>query len=207
MKINPHYRAVILNVMTHPSNSFSTKVQRYTDLIQAGDLNALSGLFDVTGVRLVRYATGITGNQHDGEDIVQSVLAKIATNPHLISQRDCSWSYLLRMTRNAAIDLTRKRNRNAASSRMNNEIAIVNTTDKMEVDTKQIIWIAIHQLPRNQREVILLKIWEQMTFEQIATVLELSIGTVASRYRYAINKLRHGLASISVERTRHEIRS
>ena len=193
--------------MTHQNNHFTSKVQQYTEQIRAGDLASLSSLFDVAGVRLVRYATGITGNQHDGEDIVQAVLTKVATEPNLILDRDCSWAYLLRMTRNAAVDLLRRQSRSKVSDKGTLKSVVVQTEYRLENDTKQKIWVAMNRLPREQREVILLKIWEQMTFEEVATILQLAPGTVASRYRYAINKLRHSLASISVERSQHEIRS
>ena len=45
-------------------------------------------------------------------------------------------------------------------------------------------------LPRDQREVIVLKIWSEYTFEEIAGLLELSPNTVAGRYRYGLEKLR-----------------
>lgn len=45
-------------------------------------------------------------------------------------------------------------------------------------------------LPVEQREVIALKVWEEMTFAQIAAIVKASPNTVASRYRYGIEKLR-----------------
>jgi RNA polymerase sigma-70 factor (ECF subfamily) len=46
------------------------------------------------------------------------------------------------------------------------------------------------RLPREQREVVALKVWEEMTFAEIAQVVKASPNTVASRYRYGIEKLR-----------------
>ncbi|MGA2748995.1 MAG: sigma-70 family RNA polymerase sigma factor [Verrucomicrobiota bacterium] len=46
------------------------------------------------------------------------------------------------------------------------------------------------QLPPEQREVIVLKIWNGMTFEAIGRFLEVSANTVAGRYRYGMNKLK-----------------
>jgi RNA polymerase sigma-70 factor (ECF subfamily) len=51
------------------------------------------------------------------------------------------------------------------------------------------VWAAIRGLPTDQAEVVVLKIWESMTFAQIAAVLEISPATAASRYRYALEKL------------------
>ena len=49
---------------------------------------------------------------------------------------------------------------------------------------------AIERLPPEQKEVITLKIWSELTFDEIARTLDLSLNTVASRYRYALDKLK-----------------
>jgi RNA polymerase sigma-70 factor (ECF subfamily) len=54
---------------------------------------------------------------------------------------------------------------------------------------------ALQRIPPEQREVLVLKIWGELTFEQIATELGLSANTAASRYRYALAALRRELAS------------
>ena len=51
------------------------------------------------------------------------------------------------------------------------------------------MWTALRTLPPEQAEVVVLKIWEDMTFAEIGTVLEESPNTVASRYQYAMAKL------------------
>ena len=45
-------------------------------------------------------------------------------------------------------------------------------------------------LPQDQREVIVLKIWHEHTFEEIGELLEISPNTAAGRYRYGLQKLR-----------------
>jgi len=54
-------------------------------------------------------------------------------------------------------------------------------------------------LPTEQSEVVVLKIWEAMTFSQIAEVLEISPSTVASRYRYGLEKLAATLHTTKAE--------
>ena len=48
---------------------------------------------------------------------------------------------------------------------------------------------ALTNLPQDQREVIILKIWGDLTFQEIAEMFSCSINTVTSRYRYATQKL------------------
>jgi RNA polymerase sigma-70 factor (ECF subfamily) len=63
-----------------------------------------------------------------------------------------------------------------------------------------LVEIALRELPPEQREVVVLRVWGGLTFAQIATALDQSINTVASRYRYALEALRREMKSYSHER-------
>lgn len=52
---------------------------------------------------------------------------------------------------------------------------------------------ALSSLPDDQREVTVLHIWGELTFSQISELLGVSSNTVASRYRYALGKLRDSM--------------
>jgi len=60
-------------------------------------------------------------------------------------------------------------------------------------DTQRFVREAVATLPPSQSEVIVLKIWEGLTFAEIAEVLDESPNTAASRYRYALQKLSQSL--------------
>ena len=57
---------------------------------------------------------------------------------------------------------------------------------------------ALNQLPCDQREVVVMKIWGELTFAQIGEALSASPNTVASRYRYALARLETELAATEV---------
>lgn len=59
---------------------------------------------------------------------------------------------------------------------------------------------ALARLPREQREVIVLKVWHRYTFEEIGDLLDLSPNTIAGRYRYGLQKLRAHLNGADYER-------
>ena len=52
---------------------------------------------------------------------------------------------------------------------------------------------ALRELVPEQREVVYLKIWEELTFAEIGKVLDISPNTAASRYRYGVAHLKRGL--------------
>jgi DNA-directed RNA polymerase specialized sigma24 family protein len=55
-------------------------------------------------------------------------------------------------------------------------------------------------LPPEQREVIVLKIWNRCTFEEIGGLLDIPPNTAAGRYRYGLQKIRHQLEGDEHER-------
>lgn len=57
-------------------------------------------------------------------------------------------------------------------------------------DEERAVQEAVGRLPAEQREVLTMKIWGELTFQQIAQVLEIPMNTAASRYRYALENLR-----------------
>lgn len=154
---------------------------------------ALSGLFDLTSQRLVRYAATITRNQHDAEDAVQAALVRVAGALARFCRADQPWPYLLRMVRNEALLIVRRRKRWTLSPHLS-DLATRRLVDELEMEeTHRAVWSALRRLPTSQAEVVVLKIWEEMTFAQISEILDLSPDTVASRYRYAMQKLTHKL--------------
>ena len=62
-------------------------------------------------------------------------------------------------------------------------------------DTQQALARAVDGLPAEQREVLVMKIWNELTFADIGTVLGISQNTAASRYRYALGALKKNLTS------------
>ena len=68
--------------------------------------------------------------------------------------------------------------------------------DALDADAVASINDAIATLPLAQREVVVLKIWDNRTFAEIAEILDLSHNTAASRYRYATSKLREILGGL-----------
>ncbi|HZO86113.1 MAG TPA: sigma-70 family RNA polymerase sigma factor, partial [Verrucomicrobiae bacterium] len=60
--------------------------------------------------------------------------------------------------------------------------------------------LCLERLPKDQREVIILKVWHEYTFEEIGELLEISPNTAAGRYRYGLQKMKSCLEKESYER-------
>ncbi|MEM1067433.1 MAG: sigma-70 family RNA polymerase sigma factor [Planctomycetota bacterium] len=188
--------------MALPS-SFTDRVRIQADRLAESSAGAIAGLYDLTAERLVRYATTITRHQHDAEDAVQTTLVKVAGQPKLLRTSEQPWAYLLRMVRNESLAILRRRKRWCFVQNLT-DLVTRRLVDQMDLEDRQeAVLRALRELPTNQSEVVVLKIWEDMTFQEIGDLLQISSSTAASRYRYAIDKLDQKLRSFIAEEMSH----
>jgi RNA polymerase sigma-70 factor (ECF subfamily) len=159
-------------------------------------------MFDLTASRLVRFAMTITGNQSDAEDALQSAFSRIAAKPAQLAAAETPWPYLIRTVRNECLRLLQKKKRmvnddfSAMAASAGNAQTTVENLAVYEETSEQIRRI-LRSLPQSQYEVVILKHWEDLTFAEIAEALELPQNTVASRYRYAMEKLQRSLEHLT----------
>jgi RNA polymerase sigma-70 factor (ECF subfamily) len=169
--------------------SFSTRVRECTDQLTVAGVAALGMLYDLTAQRLVRFAVTVSYRQQDAEDAVHAVLTRLAANPQQLKDVVCPWSYLLRMVRNEVLSIVRRQQRCTSVGDLSDLITYCPVDEAEREESHRAVWSALRSLPGEQAEVVVLKIWEEMTFAQIGEILELSPNTIASRYQYALAKL------------------
>lgn len=156
---------------------------------------ALHDLYSLTATRLVRYAYTITRQIEDAEDAFQAALIRIARRPKSLVKADHPWAYFLKVVRNEALRIVSRRRGVKVPLPF---VADSSTTHLLleNEEINRIVRAAVTELPAVQAEVVVLKVWEDMTFAEIATVLEESPNTIASRYRYALQKLSQSLPAV-----------
>jgi RNA polymerase sigma-70 factor (ECF subfamily) len=164
-------------------------VRTCIDRLTEFGVDALGALFDLTSQRLVRFAVALTQSQHDAEDAVQTALVRIATDPRKIAESVCPWAYLLKMVRNEAWAMARRKRRWESTGHLDDLVTVRRVDEVDHEEMYREVWLAIRGLPAEQAEVVVLKIWEEMTFSEIGRILDTSPNTVASRYQYAMVKL------------------
>jgi RNA polymerase sigma-70 factor, ECF subfamily len=157
---------------------------------------ALGALFDLTAPRAVRYARALTRNAHDAEDALQAAMVRVALHPRVLGEAWHPWAYFLRIVRNEALKIVQRK-------RADHLVTLVVeawSEDALDAaDSRHFVREALRKLPPTQAEVVVLKIWEGMTFSEIAEVLGESPNTAASRYRYALQKLSQYLQPLADE--------
>jgi RNA polymerase sigma-70 factor (ECF subfamily) len=140
---------------------------------------------------LVLFARQFVQSMADAEDIVQEAFVRFWRKQHSIANR----ALLFATVRSIALDLLRRDTRRARREANASLDAEQTTTPRFDFDDDQqrALSAAVDRLPPDQREVLVMKIWNELTFADIATVLGISQNTAASRYRYALAALKKSL--------------
>lgn len=175
---------------------FAEQVRLCAQNLARDGVRALGGVYDVTASRLIRYATTLTRQRDDAEDAVQAALVRIALRPRVLAEARYPWAYLLKIVRNESLNIVRRHKpmrRLKVPPRSWSEY-VSEVGDK---DLHIFVRRALSKLPPSQGEVVVLKIWEEMTFAEIGEVLGQSPNTAASRYRYALQKLSQHLHTLA----------
>lgn len=183
---------------TSSAATAATEVATCLRRVSAGDVTALERLFDLTAPRLLRYAFAVTRNRVDAEDAVQATVLKLTRAANSLPQLKHPWAYLLKIVRNEALRiLSRRRPMQSLWEGLIGRSKPVEPLEQAEQEAA--IQEALRRLPTDQAEVVVLKIWESLTFQEIAEITGESLNTVASRYRYALAKLEQSLRSVAIE--------
>ena len=161
-----------------------------------GEVNALNGLYEKYYRLVYSIAFSILKNKEDSEDVAQNVFAKIfqINTDKLPTANEASWLYSL--TKNETLNYLRTKKENVNL----NEIYYLTEEDK---DLNKIIAHdsynrIIAKLNKQEREIISLKILSNMSFKEIALLLNMPIGTVQWKYYTSLYTLRILLGNISM---------
>ena len=159
-------------------------------------------LYDEHAQPLFAFLLNLTRDEADTRDVLQEVFVRLAREPgHLAGVRD-ERAFLIRLAHNAAVDLMRRR---TSRDRTRDNFAaeqlspFAPTDDPDEQLFREELAEALGELPEDQRAVVHLKLWSGLTFEEIATALDIPPNTAASRYRYGLDKLRGRLRPLYEE--------
>ena len=164
----------------------------------------IARLYDEHAQPLFAFLLNLTRNEADTRDLLQEIFIKIAREPDLLADVRAERAFLIRLAHNAAIDQmrrrgTRERTKEHFAAEIISPFAPGRDPDEQTFRTELIT--ALAELPEDQRTVVHLKLWGGLTFEEIATALEIPPNTAASRYRYGVDKLRERLRPLYEEIT------
>jgi len=136
------------------------------------------------GPALLAYARSIVIDAAAAEDAVHQVFLKLIASRAALPHEPRP--YLFRAVRNTCLNRRRTRAREYGARHASPMFAAQDGLAALVPDLEK----ALADLPEEQREVVVLRVWGEMTLQAAADVLDVPLNTAASRYRYALDKLR-----------------
>ena len=150
------------------------------------DRDEVRWLYEVHGRALLAYACAFLHDASEAEDVLHQVFLQLLRDG---GTEISSAGYLFRAVRNRVLNHLRGRSREAPLDEALNDRAQWLEDPSGSTETALALQSALSTLPVDQREVIVLRMWGQLTFQEVASIVGVSPNTAASRYRYGLAKL------------------
>lgn len=150
--------------------------------------------YEAKAAALILYGRALGLGHGEAEDVLQETFLALMQRDELPREPE---HYCLRSFRNRALNYKRSLWR-----RLTRELESHRWFEKTDEESpaERAAMERLAELPPEQREVIVLKIWNHCTFDEIGALLDISPNTAAGRYRYGLQKLKLKLEGVSYER-------
>jgi RNA polymerase sigma-70 factor (ECF subfamily) len=154
------------------------------DKLSAEDVRRL---YDQHGPALLAYARGFVPDAAAAEDLVHQVFLRLLSAE--LTMPDAPVAYVYRAVRNAALNARRNGLRLTELDPQSSVFRYRGGNQEAALALER----ALAELPEEQREVVVMRVWSGLTLEEIAVAAGAPLNTISSRYRYALEKLREKL--------------
>lgn len=155
---------------------------------QSGDRDAFDALLRDIAPPLLRYVTRVTGDVAMAEDVVQETLIAIVRKIAWLSDPSLFRAWAYRIASREAFRTLRKRRMLVTESLSDDLPATVDVA--VDPWQRERLLASLERLAPAGRAVITLHYLEELPLSEIATILDLPVGTVKSRLAYGLAKLR-----------------
>jgi len=158
-----------------------------------GDPAAFAELYDACAVRVHHYLAVRLGSRADADDVLQETFVRLARDRQKLAAVENLVAYVFATARNEATRLIDRRVReDRLRTVLSSQVLSLEgkTTVEQDRETAERVADLLERLDSPLREIVELKIFAALTFREISEVTGLPQGTVATRYRSALEKMR-----------------
>ena len=173
------------------SNALIKSDRQLVDLLQNGEVAVFSELVKRHQRGLLRLCMRLLKNQSLAEDVVQESFVKAYQKIHLFEGRSSFKSWLYQIALNTGknkLRVTQKIFLDIEKTYLS--VAPEAETRLLQKDTKKLLAKEIERLPHKQKKALFLRIYEDLSFKEIAQIMQCPYDTAKANYRHALMKLR-----------------
>jgi RNA polymerase sigma-70 factor (ECF subfamily) len=182
---------------------------RLMELVSADDPSAFEQLVERHQRLVIGTVSRMLGNNSDAEDIAQQVFVRVWKSAKRYVPRAKFTTWLLKITRNLVFNELRRRSRHPQvplqaeaeeeERPIRDEHAVAPDASLLEQELQKAIDAAISNLPETQRLAVILRRYEELSYEEIAETLDQSVSAVKSLLFRARTELRTSLSRYLTE--------
>ncbi len=175
--------------MAEDSNDF----QLINDFI-AGNESAFNKIILKYQQKIYWHARRMTGNHLDADEIVQEVLIVLYNKLKDFQFKSSLYTWIYKITTTRSINYIRKRNLKQIFSLEDNETKLVKSKDDIINDLEsreklEKLENVLQELPLKQREIFIMRNFDEMSYEEISKITGKSIGGLKANYFHALKKI------------------
>lgn len=150
-------------------------------------LTRLESLYREVGPDLLAYLRRVGGDLHTAEDLLHETFLQAARRMERLTEAVSVRAWLYAIARNVAVTAYRRRR---GTEQLPADVADAGVAEDSRMERMR---AAVADLPETLRETLELRLREELSYEEIADVLQIPVGTVRSRLHHALERLRAAL--------------
>lgn len=162
-----------------------------------GEPEAFAELYDACADRVHHYLVVRLGSRTDADDVLQETFVRLARTRQRLAGVENLMAYVFATARNEATRLLERQAREVRlAAGLTAEVLFLEASsdDLRDIETAECAAALLARLSDELREIVELKIYGELTFREISDVTGVPQGTVATRYRTALDKMRRQMA-------------
>jgi RNA polymerase sigma-70 factor (ECF subfamily) len=163
-------------------------------LCRKGEKDAFTSLYQRYRTRIFSFCLTLLRNPSDAEDALQDVFRYIFSKLHFYESKGRFKSFIFKIAHSLSIDILRRR---ARQTHIPEEFEIpFEQVEPPRAEQVEQLRGCIARLPQMYREILALRVLDDLAYEEISDVLHLPLGTVKSRIHHAVSLVRKMLRSL-----------
>ena len=155
--------------------------------IASGNKEALSSLYNATKTSVYGYILSILKNKHLAEETLQDTYVKIWENAYLYKSKEKPLAWIFTIARNISLMKIRKEKNHIDVDDLKDVLSV----SKTNIDDRLFLSYLFSNVTEEERTIVILHVVGGLKHHEIAKMMNIPLGTVLSKYKRTINKLKN----------------